>query len=331
MLPLNLSDLSAEHIQGLIDSEVAESLTLEYKSEVPSDQSEQKREFLYDVAAMANAAGGDILYGIVDRRGDDNQSTGVADRLSGMKLSNEQAVRSRLESVRDAIAPRLAGVSMRAVNCPDGDVLVVRVPRSWNKPHMVTIGGVNRFCGIVSTGKYPMSVDEIGRAFSEGRELGEVIRQWRSYRTQLAALGQGPLPTSPKVTFLFHAIPASSLARDVLRKNWSISEDEKYKVYCPQGGYDFRYNADGFLRASMAGKEPNGYTQVFRSGMMEYADMYCCYPPNSNAEAHIIGQRLEQQTVNCYQDSLARFRAEGRTEPVYIGFSLRESATSSSG
>jgi len=91
MLPVNLNDLTPSHIQNLIDSEVAEGLMLEYKQELPSNQSEKKKDFLYEVAAMANAGGGDIVFGIVDRPGADNQSTGIADSLSGIKLLNEQS------------------------------------------------------------------------------------------------------------------------------------------------------------------------------------------------------------------------------------------------
>lgn len=62
MLPVvAFSDLKPSHIQDLIDLEVAEKLTLEYKRDLPTGQTEQKKEFLYDVAAMANAAGGDIV------------------------------------------------------------------------------------------------------------------------------------------------------------------------------------------------------------------------------------------------------------------------------
>ncbi|MHB1744163.1 MAG: AlbA family DNA-binding domain-containing protein [Acidobacteriaceae bacterium] len=146
--PYKSQGFNAAHIQNLIDSEVAESLTLEYKQKLPSDQSEEKREFLYDVAAMSNAAGGDIVYGIVDRRGQDNQSTGIADSFAVMKLSNPQTDIDRLSNlIKDGIAPRLSGIIMQTVNCPDGDVLVIRVPRSWSKPHMVTIGAVNKFFG----------------------------------------------------------------------------------------------------------------------------------------------------------------------------------------
>jgi hypothetical protein len=78
MLPPNLNDLTPEHIQGLIDSEVAEGLTLEFKQQLPTNQSEEKKEFLYDIAAMANSAGGNLIYGMVERRDVDQKATGIA-------------------------------------------------------------------------------------------------------------------------------------------------------------------------------------------------------------------------------------------------------------
>ena len=36
MLPVNLNDLTTAHIESLIESEVPESLTLDYKQQLPS-------------------------------------------------------------------------------------------------------------------------------------------------------------------------------------------------------------------------------------------------------------------------------------------------------
>ena len=81
MLPTDLSELTAADIEGLVESEVAESLTLDYKLKLPSGQSEEKREFLYDVAAMANSAGGNLIYGIAERRTEDDKPTGLPTEL----------------------------------------------------------------------------------------------------------------------------------------------------------------------------------------------------------------------------------------------------------
>ena len=42
----------------------AEGRTLDYKRTLPGSTDEEKREFLADVSSFANAAGGDIVYGI---------------------------------------------------------------------------------------------------------------------------------------------------------------------------------------------------------------------------------------------------------------------------
>ena len=228
MLPLNLNDLAPSHIQSLIDSEVPESLTLEYKQQLPTKQTDETREFVYDIAAMANSAGGHIVYGIVDRRGEDSKSTGIADKLFGMRIPNLQAEIDRLANlIRDSIAPRLTGVVMRAVSCDAGEALVIRVPRSWSKPHMVTAGGVNKFFARAATGKYPMSVDEIGRAFSEQSELGERIQEWRSHRADLVAQGKGPAHLAGAVTMLLHVIPADAFSGGILRQSWRVTEDKR--------------------------------------------------------------------------------------------------------
>ena len=326
MLPTNLKDLTPTDIQNLIDGEVAENLTLEYKEALPTGCTDDKREFLYDVTAMANQAGGDFVFGLVDRRGEDGQSEGIPERLAGMKLSNVQTEIARLSNlIKDGIAPRLAGVAMQSVTCPDGDALVIRVPQSWNRPHLVAFGGANKFYGRVSTGKYPMSVEEIGRAFSERRELHEAIEHWRAHRTELASLSNGPVPMASEVTMLFHVMPASAFNREVLRHTWIMPPEEKLCAYVPNGhgAFSHRYNADGFLAtAQISGQAgADGYTQLFRSGIIEYADSRCYWGSNELGPT-VRGQELEKQMVHCYEYAINRIRKEGQSGVLYVGFSL---------
>jgi len=324
MLPTNLNDLTPEHIQGLIDSEVAESLTLEYKQKLPSKQSEEKREFLYDVASMANAAGGDIVFGIAERPGENNAKTGIAEKLLGERWSNIQAEVIRLSSyVKDGIAPRLGGVELKPISCRDGDALVVRIPSSWNKPHLVTIGGVDRFYKRTGTTNNPMNVEEIRRAFLEQGELRETIARWRQHRVELIDLGPAPVVLASGVITLFHVIPSDAFTPGAFTQSWRIPPNEKNSVYVPDGNLDQRYNADGFLcHGSRKNDGPvNGYTQLFRSGIVEYGFSHH-YQPIASENAMILGRVLEREMVYCYQDANGRLRREGRTGAVYIGFSL---------
>ena len=329
MLPVNLNDLTPEHIQGLIDSEVAESLTLEYKQQLPNkDGGDDKRSFLYDVSAMANAAGGDIVFGIAERRGENNSNTGIADKLSGERWPNVQAEMIRLSNyIKDGTAPRLTGVQMHPVTCDEGDALVIRVPSSWDRPHIVTMGKGDRFYKRSGATNNPMSVDEIRRAFSEQGELRETIARWRASRLEMLEGGRGPVAVTSGVIMLFHIIPAEAFTPGAFTETWRVSGAEKTNVYVPSGNYNQRYNADGFLcHGSLNRMETphalRGYTQLFRSGIVEYGFSHNYQPPSGTATQAIRAQGLEQEMVYCYQDAINRLRREGRTGAVYVGFSL---------
>jgi hypothetical protein len=95
-----------------------------------------------------------------------------------------------------------------------------------------------------------MSVDEIGRAFSEQGELGEMMARWRAHRGELALTNKGPMPLAGKVTMLFHVIPESSFTRRDFRETWRISEQEVNYIHVPQGITNHRYNADGFIASA---------------------------------------------------------------------------------
>jgi len=132
---------------------------------------------VYDVAAMANSAGGDLIYGIAEPRTKDNKPTGIPDRLLGTQLANPQEEEIRLFNyVSNSIWPRLVGTVVRSVRCAGGDALVVRVPASRSKPHMVRMEGTNKFYKRTGTVSQPMDWGEIGRAFSELGELREQSR-----------------------------------------------------------------------------------------------------------------------------------------------------------
>jgi hypothetical protein len=331
MLPVNLNDLTTAHIESLIESEVPESLTLDYKQQLPSKEREDKKEFLYDVAAMANSAGGDLVYGVAERRTGDDKPTGIPDRLLETRFPNPQEEEMRLSSyIRDGMAPNLIGVVVRSVHCDGGDALVVRVPSSRSKPHMVKMGGTNKFYKRTGTASHPMDWDEIRRAFSEQRELRETIANWRAHRLDLIEQGRGPVLLEGEVAMLFHIIPADAFTPGMFTEAWRMSHDQKKAVFVQYGNYNQQYNADGFLcysgRAAAGPRKKTdgywGYTQLFRSGIVEYAFSHFYGPPIGFHSDLIKGQEVEQAIVHCYEDGIGRFRREGRTGILYVAFSM---------
>jgi hypothetical protein len=71
---------------------------LDYKLQLPSAQSDDKREFLYDVASFANAAGGDIVFGVADERDSSGKATGIPASAEGIKVENLPGEILRLEN-----------------------------------------------------------------------------------------------------------------------------------------------------------------------------------------------------------------------------------------
>src|SRR5215208_6271331 len=108
MVAIALEALEAPHIRALVEDQVPESRSLEFKAVVGKSE-EDKREFLYDASSFANAAGGEIFLGVAEAKG-------IAVELPGVAATEADGTILRLENLlRDGIEPRIPGVRMRAV------------------------------------------------------------------------------------------------------------------------------------------------------------------------------------------------------------------------
>jgi hypothetical protein len=59
-----LGQIKPADLQALVDNRVVENRRLDYKETLPGSTDEERKKFLADVDAMADASGGDIYYGI---------------------------------------------------------------------------------------------------------------------------------------------------------------------------------------------------------------------------------------------------------------------------
>jgi hypothetical protein len=118
--------LTKEDIVTLISSRTEESLTLEYKrAEALANQEMKRNEISKDVAAMANSAGGKILYGIME---DPTKRflPGTIDPVQRTSITTEtlqQIIESRIQ-------PKISGINIYAVPITDETAIyVVDVPQ----------------------------------------------------------------------------------------------------------------------------------------------------------------------------------------------------------
>jgi hypothetical protein len=126
----NMNDWDYSKVQSLIDNQVEESLSLEYKAADALQRTEsKKREVTKDVSAMANSAGGVIVYGIMEYN--DHARSHLPERID--PISRAVFNKESLESVINGIQPRIAGIVITPIQlAPNGNyvVFVVEIPQS---------------------------------------------------------------------------------------------------------------------------------------------------------------------------------------------------------
>ena len=267
MIQKQIDAISKSDIDELIANSVNESKTLEHKQELPGNSDKDKKEFLADVSSFANASGGDILYGVA-------ATDGIATSACGLTGFSEDAERLRLESmIRDGIAPRLPGLQLKVLTgFADGPVLVMRVPKSWSGPHMVTYKGGSRFFARNSADKFQLDVAEIRSAFEGSGDVASRITNWRDDRLSRIVSDEGPIRLVSPERLVVHLVPLESL-----NDPWRFAANEldtKGLAFHPMdtSGWDHRLNLDGYLAFSGADATNDiamSYTQVFRSGQVE--------------------------------------------------------------
>lgn len=268
MIPVAIDLIQAEHIRSLIENGVREGRTIEYKQSLPGGSDADKKEFLADVSSFANAAGGDLIYGVA-------ATNGVPTEIKGLSVFDADKDVLRLDStIRDGVQPRVLGLRTHVVTGLDeGPVLVVRVPTSWAGPHMVTYKGASRFYARSSAGKFQMDVDELRSAFALAGDLPERIRNWRNERVAKIVAGETPMRLSDEPTMILHLVPLDSFENQFRIDGGALAAHDCRTGFAPlsAGGWNHRLNIDGFVTyaGNLDGDRHRSYCQVFRSGRVE--------------------------------------------------------------
>src|SRR6185369_614321 len=117
-------------LQNFITSEIEESLTLEYKSGEALDRNEtKKKEITKDVSAMANSAGGIIVYGI--REFEQENKRHLPEKIT--PVDRRQFPREWVEQIIQGIRPRIDGIVIHSVSLSSGEndvAFVIEIPQS---------------------------------------------------------------------------------------------------------------------------------------------------------------------------------------------------------
>jgi len=315
MIGKNLAEITLSDIEALCQNAISEGQRLDFKLKLSAQTIKEKRDFLADVSAFANASGGDIVFGI-------REQDGAAREAAGFEVANIDKAELDLRNLlRDCLQPRLAAVEMRWL-AKSGNIrfLVLRVPRSWHAPHRVTLDGHERFYIRHSNGNHPMDVDELRRAFLLADSVGQRIAQFRRERLNAVTDGLYPVPMSKGAKCILHFVPLASIV-DPPSLDFEFSA--KANIAPPYSrSYTYSYCLEGI--ANFTPTDSHGvsaaYSLMFRTGE---AEMVRKVPVDSRIEPQQISQSEIAYVVETGWQGYRQFmETHDIVPPVYVFLTL---------
>ena len=201
----SLDVITESDIQALIPY-VRESNRLDYKE---GGYQGNSWEILKDVSAFANAAGGCIIIGVSEDRTAEDGTPGAV-----VGIADGDSEQRHVESVcHGNIDPPIVGLRVRdiAIGSSGRSAIVVAIPDSANKPHMISLKGKREFFSRHERQNLPMSVDEVRqsvlRTYDAERAYHELIRQREPEVLEFAQHNTGGPPTGGPSLLWMYLVP----------------------------------------------------------------------------------------------------------------------------
>jgi hypothetical protein len=310
-----LGSIDVTDLQALMHDQVPEDKTIDYKQSLPGNSDSNKEEFLADVSSFANAAGGDLIFGI-------REESGVPTELCGLQGINADAEILRLENIiRDGIEPRIPGISIRPLQLQtSGVAIIIRIPRSWALPHMVTFKGHSRFYSRNSAGKYPLDVSELRAAFALSETTAERIRNFRIERLSKIVAEETPVALDKTPKIVLHIIPFSAFDPAARFDVSSLASDISRLAPITPSSFSYRHNFDGFLTYAQfsSSASAHSYLQIFRNGSVEAVDAFLL----KSSSGKIPSEAYEKDLLNALPRFLSIQKQLGVEPSLLIMLSL---------
>lgn len=191
-----LREITETKLRALIPK-TREGQTLDYKMCIEDDdQDGWKLSILKDIASMANASGGYLVIGMAEDRDADDGTPG---ELVGITDGDNWAGRIK-DVYLDSIAPRIVGLDINAVRHEDPGgsqrhTLVIHVPPSGNKPHMIAHRGRQLFYKRHGRTNKRMDIEEIRDAVIASNELRHRVAAFKDERrSEMERIADGDAP-----------------------------------------------------------------------------------------------------------------------------------------
>ena len=314
MIPAKHDDATVEHIHRLINAGASESKTLEFKRDVPGRDNSARHEFLSDVCALANAAGGDIIFGI------DENDEGVATKIVGQVVNPDAECLRLQDVVLHGLEPKLTGVHAHDIMVEEGKyVFILRVPQSWMPPHRVKTN--QHFFIREGRRKRQLDMPEVRAAVLQSENLRERVRTFRADRIGRLIAGEAPVPLFDGAIEVLHILPVSSLSSRKTVDVLGYHQIRNIPVISRGKGGLWKINLDGVLNCRSITPQGCGvYTQVLRDGIIEAVRVFDSN--HANKRVHIDSTEFEKEIIEFFEKLKPELEYLDYDLPIILMYSL---------
>jgi hypothetical protein len=320
MFHKNIETVNESDLKQLIEDQISERKTLDYKEELNIDTDADKKEFLADVSSFANTSGGELLIGITEDKG-------LPIGIPGLDIADSDKESLRIEQIiRDGLQSRIIGIQISWVALSNSrKVLIIGIPKSWNSPHKVSFKGWDKFFRRNSCGKYALDVPELKSVFLLSDSITERIRRFKADRIASLITNDTPIQLVGGAKIAVHMIPLSSF--DVGQVIDLKQIYETMPNLMGSSGKDHRYNFDGvlifgnpyFYETKQVHKS---YVQYYRNGTIETVVSGIFSSTSRDEDKHIHAAEFEKSVVKFVTDKLEILRQQNIVAPIYIFITL---------
>jgi hypothetical protein len=258
--------LTEDTVRKFLSLAIPEGLYLDYKEGLSgTSEKDAKREFLKDVTAFANAAGGHLFLGVKEP----SEGISVDGQLIG--LDDGEALAQDLERLAStSVDPRIPGLRIVRVPLANGkSCLTVHIPPSLSRPHMVNYAGHRSFYVRHSESSFPMTTHEVREAVLTSSSAEARARHYVEQRLlevceslgdrQPAFFLQAMPLISPESPWNVLSTPFEDVLRGDARRN-------RYRNYVDlASNVAARPTIDGLLGRGQR-EQPTWETEVHRTG-----------------------------------------------------------------
>jgi len=316
-----VADLTESDLAELIQRNVPEIASLEYKATLEIGDADLKKEFLADVSSFANATGGIILFGVAcDSR------TRLPSELVGLEVANTDALALSIQNlIRDGLRPRIAPPDLKFIQLASGRfVMALGVKQSWSRPHRIEFRDFHRFYARNSNGKYLLDVGELRSLFLLSETFAIRTRQFREDRLAALLSAAPTIVSGPRAKVVMHLIPFTAF---VPGQRYDISPVAQNLAAMPPlgaSGFSSRHTLEGFMTFH-AGQDAQiySYTHLYRSGILEAVDALTIpFGRGKGEEKFIPSGSIESDLIEAFPRYISNLESIGVSPPLVFMLSL---------